>query len=979
MYFKQLELIGFKSFAEKTVIRFESGVTAIVGPNGCGKSNISDAIRWVLGEQSAKSLRGSEMLDVIFNGSSVKEPLNLAEVSLILSNEDKILPIEYEEVTITRRLYRSGDSEYLINKNPVRLKDIHGLLMGTGIGTDNYSVIEQGQMDLILNSRPEDRRAIFEEAAGITKYKSHKKEALRKLEQTEQNLLRIRDIIQEVKRQIGIIERQAKKAENYKIEFEKLKHLELAVASREFLTLEEGREEKEKNLSMLKEDEIRCTAETEALEIRLGAQRSALSALEESMRDFISKEMNLNSQICQNQDRILMNRERLGELLERKENLIAQIGQAEKRIEELKAESERLGREWEGAKAEEAQGQGFSAGVEEEFRELDGVFQSLQARLGTLRERYSEMDLEKSRRADEQSKAEAERAGIGARMKRFRQEEEACRAEILELEKGFDLFSQRSPDAGGDAPAKKLETKLKAFKEKILSFFHDWLKNPGQAPGAEEEARLDAELKNFSEEIFKIQGAAVGDESSRRHSEQSRRKIEQKLAQIAEELRFLETQDAECVEKKKAFESSLQLFLAEETSLKAEEKEVQSSLQAKLAEREAHLVRVTEVRTRQAHFAARRETVEKDRRWVEESLKSEEELLRSFRRELEDSAARKQVLEAESARHGQTSEEFSKERDELLRQTEGARREREEAQGILKGLVSEAQEKNEFLKSARERVHALEMQSAEDRFEMDKLKERIFNAYQVDLTRHETAAGGGEIALDEAKEQIRAQREKLNKMGPVSLVAIEEHEEMKGRFEFLTQQEQDLSTAKEDLHKAILKINRTTRELFAETFAKIQEHFSEYFKSLFDGGHAELILLDEQDVLESGIDIVVRPPGKKLQNMSLLSGGEKALTAIALLFALFKVKPSPFCVLDEIDAPLDEANIDRFLRVLKEFVAHSQFILVTHNKRTMNLADVLYGITMAESSVSKVVSVRFSGNVATNGHAKNKIEETIAL
>ena len=290
-------------------------------------------------------------------------------------------------------------------------------------------------------------------------------------------------------------------------------------------------------------------------------------------------------------------------------------------------------------------------------------------------------------------------------------------------------------------------------------------------------------------------------------------------------------------------------------------------------------------------------------------------------------------------------------------------------------LEEDRQEKQRFLDEAKEKVHAFQMQSAETRFAMDRLKERIYNAYQVDLalqaealsthveTLRATFLPDG-MEIEQAKTEILKYREKLNRMGPVNLVAIEEHEEMTQRFNFLTQQQEDLFKAKEDLHKAIQRINRTTRELFAETFAKIQMHFSEYYRLLFGGGQAELVLQDEHDILECGIDMVARPPGKKLQNISLLSGGEKALTAVALLFALFKVKPSPFCVLDEIDAPLDESNVDRFCGVLKEFIAASQFILITHNKRTMNLADAIYGITMEQTGISKVVSVRFSGQAA---------------
>ncbi|MGH7197311.1 MAG: chromosome segregation SMC family protein [Candidatus Omnitrophota bacterium] len=982
MYFKKLELIGFKSFSDKTVIHFESGVTAIVGPNGCGKSNISDAIRWSLGEQSAKSLRGSSMEDIIFSGSNLKEPLNLAEVSLTLSNESKILPIDYEEVTITRRLYRSGESEYLINKNTVRLKDIHEMLMGTGIGTECYSIIEQGKMDVILNSKPEDRREIFEEAAGITKFKSKKKEALRKLEQTEINLTRINDIIAEVKRQIGSIERQAKKAEAYKREFEKLKELELAVASREFLIFEDRKRSREENFRALKAEEERCLELTRSFENTYEAKRSELERLENALRELQSEELASASGMRANQDRSLLNRERIGELAARRENLLKQGEAARKRLSEFEAEARRLEEDFAASQREEHEGRAFLGSVEAEFAAIDGAIRQAQAEGQSARNELFDRANKRAHLQSEIAKLRAQTSALSMGLRKLKREEESLLQEIRDFDAALNppLFA----GDGGQPAAARFEARVAGFKEKIWGIFRSLFEGRRTAPGPEEDAALDAEIKSFNEEAVRIHGQVVEEQSRRSHVEAAKKKVEEKLSVISMETQELLSEENALRAREKEIEDSVALWDAEEKALNERFLSGENLARDKQNDKETALVRLAETRSMQNHFTARREKIEKDRNWLLQSKGGEEAALASFEREAQESIGRQEALEAENAGLERESGGLSRRRDEVLKAMEGLRRDRAAVMSELAALEHERQERHRFLDEARQKLHAYELENTEIRYEIDRLKERIFNAYQVDLVAESAAAWStgapGEeetvpaFDLEEAKAQIQGQKDKLNKMGPVNLVAIEEHDEMKERFDFLTKQHGDLVQAKDDLHKAIQKINRTTRELFIETFQQIQKHFNDYYRQLFGGGSAELILLDESDVLESGIEIVARPPGKKLQNISLLSGGEKALTAIALLFSLFKVKPSPFCVLDEIDAPLDESNVDRFCRVLKEFIAESQFILITHNKRTMNLADALYGITMAETGVSKVVSVRISENASQNGNSKEKRE-----
>ncbi len=962
MYFKQLELIGFKSFPEKTTIHIEPGVTAIVGPNGCGKSNIADAIRWVLGEQSAKSLRGASMEDVIFSGSSAKEPVNFAEVSLTLSNESKILPIDFEEVTITRRLYRSGESEYLINKNLVRLKDISELLMGTGIGTDSYSILEQGKMDIILNSKPEDRRAIFEEAAGVTKYKSKKKEALCKLEITDNNLLRINDIIQEVKRQIGSVERQAKKAENYKVEFEKLKNLELATASREFLLFEHERKTKETSLQELKQKENEFLARVEETETECANGRNEIYAVEERLKAAQGEEMLADAEMMKNRDRISLNRERVGEFFERRESLLKQMELVKKRIGELALELEKMNSEYQRTEKEDVHGRIFLSSVEADFNALEtSVNQSLAEEEGT-KSRLLDIANERAHHQSGLAKIHAEQSALASRLKRLKREEESFLKEIEEAGSG-PLFGG-VPAADPTSLRGRFETCVREFKSKLMNI----LKTFAGILGAEEEARLDTEIKTFTEEVVKIQGQLKDAESQRKILEDTKQRLEEKLSLISGETEDLVEEEIGFKRSEKEHESALFLLMEEEKILKEKLLSLQGVVKDKAKEREALLVRLTQTRSQEAHAAREREKAQKDRNWVLESRSNQEAQLLSLNQETEASAEKKTALESEIVLLEEAISALSLSRDEILRKIERFSNEREEVSAKLAGLEKERTQRQAFLKKSQSEIHAYELENAELRHEIDRLKERIFNAYQVDfppeadppLAEAEGAASDEAFNFEEAKAAIGVQREKLNKMGPVNLVAIEECDEMKQRFDFLTQQQEDLTKAKEDLYKAIQKINRTTKELFIDTFTKIQKHFSEYHRLLFGGGSAELILLDDQDVLESGIEIVARPPGKKLQSISLLSGGEKAMTAIALLMAIFKVKPSPFCVLDEIDAPLDESNVDRFCNVLKEFIVGSQFILITHNKRTMNLADALYGITMAETGVSKIVSVRFS-------------------
>ena len=1181
MHFKSLELLGFKSFGEKTKLNFEPGVTAIVGPNGCGKSNIADSIRWVLGEQSAKSLRASNMQDVIFNGTDTKDPINFAEVSLVFSNENRHLPIDYDEVTITRRVFRSGETEYLLNKTPVRLKDISELLMGTGIGTESYSIIEQGKMDLILSSRPEDRRFVFEEASGITKYKSKKKEALRKLEQTEQNLLRINDIILEVKRQISSIERQARKAERYKEDFDKLKDIEMKLAFFDYNNLKTLDKTYVVENEDLKSREKEMSAELGVITAKISQFRQSLDEMNQRISEFRNKYTTMSSSLDMNNHKIEMNGERIRELvesqaaikkemeiirakaveaeksanslrmdlektltlkaerlrlLEEKNMLIAalskEIEESDEKIKisklqtveylsnetKIKNELIKLGADLQNRKARERRLVAEKETVQKDLESVDAVlasmmkeFEDAQSKISGIK---SDLDAKKNLKSglvvelesiqSEISQEENRRSAIGSKIELLEDvikkhegfyqgvksllvkmdEKDASFsgiigvvADMIKVEKGYEeavnaflgdvaqaLVTEKDSDITsaieylranklGKASFVSLET-LNSIKSSRINFtapsttgleplrnfvnidprYSDILEhlfsnaylaqpfetaigdfrrsnaviitkaglmyNNGTVSGGSisdgEETlligrknkfeSLKAELSDIENKLstLKVAAAQKGDMSRSLDSEISSLETVFRNEEInTSGIAMKQNSQAESAKKLKEEYDVAHLELEEVKSIIDELSKKGESLNSELNEIEKNKAVTENIITESLVLTADRRD-RKEKLGLEiatlaaenQSVDKEEETLRSGveREELSIKELKESLFNKENTLNDYISKEksLSEEITELKSQNDVISAElkilSEESKTIENGRsnivdalsVDELQlkEKETAIDSLRNQVRDLDVKLTEVSYKKTNLKERITQSYKTDIEELHMQLEDS-IDWEALKAQVAELKDKLDRMGPVNLVAIDEHKELEERYSFLVHQQEDLVNAKDSLMKAIQKINKTTKELFVETFQKIQVEFKSFFRLLFGGGQAELILMDEQDVLESGIEIIVRPPGKKLQNLMLLSGGEKAMTATALLFAIFKVKPSPFCVLDEIDAPLDESNVVRFSQVLKDFLKISQFIIITHNKRTIELADVMYGITMQERGVSKIVSVKF--------------------
>jgi chromosome segregation protein len=1225
MYLKNLTVFGFKSFADKTALNFQPGVTAIVGPNGCGKSNVSDAIRWVLGEQSAKALRGGEMADVIFNGTDGRKPMGMGEVSLTLGGvgEENLhaagVEVSYDEVTLTRRIFRDGGSEYFLNRTPCRLKDIQQLFMGTGVGRTSYSILAQGHITQILSSKPEDRRMIFEEAAGITKFRSQKKESLRKLEYTDQNLLRVADLIKEVKRQIGSLQRQAGKAKRYKQISSELQHLETQLARHQFDVLQGEISERQNAVETLRNEIEQGTSDVLRMEHEIARLREHLSELEHEVAAHQQRGLELKLEIDRNESRIQFNEERLREIESQNARALGEITQAEERCHaassELTTVTERLAAAEDGlvrhkeilqARREDLQR------VENDLRERQEQLRLAQSAafaaaqdLSRIRNELTALDLQKQgnfvrleKLSAEKIQLEVERTSLEFRLQEFtasvemeklnvattrgsveqrqnrlrelqgelqqasteqdkylhQQSDKRSRLTVLEqLEgshEGFDagavaaLRQSRSvigsladrirvPDqfvtavenalghhlqlvlteqpssaqeilaelsanksgrasvaalaiqqyqdekqlafAGEMAPAEKsgaahaglqsgqivhamsviyaepsVEPLLKSllgrtFIAADLSTATSQIQNGhagcdfvtmggellsrhgiytggylskggnGKAPGSilgrknqitELQAEL-SELQRLVEEASRKRGALLSEQTELQASLQqaqtelrvqevaiatregefkalqnSNRLLHQKIETVVFEVQSLAAQEQEGLQKREDLATQMGEIEARERGGQEQVAALTTELENLRQARDAANAAMTESKVALASdeqlassFRQQGAALEQRIRELTQVVQQRKNECASFvsrqeqaQSEILDSRSQIERLTHERAQvNGQTAELSGRKnfqeadiltREEDLRSQRGRLTELQNQRG---GLEIELAQKNMSVQNLREKVQQKYHLSLDDiRSECITITLADEGPAKVEtLTPEQMAASGVATDWSSVAQQVEALQKRIDEMGPVNLVAIEEYEETEQRHQFLTQQHDDLVSAKSQLLEVINRINTQTRQMFVETFEKIRDNFRLMFTEVFGGGKADLILSDENDVLESGIEIVARPPGKQLQSISLLSGGEQTMTAVSLLFSIYQVKPSPFCVLDELDAPLDESNVVRFVKILQRFLAHSQFIIITHNKRTIAMADVLYGVTMQEHGVSKIVSVKF--------------------
>ncbi|MDY6855627.1 MAG: chromosome segregation protein SMC [Thermodesulfobacteriota bacterium] len=1185
MKIKEVEVFGFKSFVDKTVFSIQPRITAIVGPNGCGKSNVVDAIRWAMGEHSAKQLRGALMEDVIFNGSERRKPIGVAEVSLIFSNEDGVAPPtckEFSEIQITRRFFRSGDSEYYINKTPCRLKDISELFMDTGVGSKNYSVIEQGKVDSILNAKPQDRRFLIEEAAGITKYKSRKKEALSKIDSTKRNMVRLSDIIGEIKRQMNSLNRQAKKAKRYNSIKGEIRDIELKMASNEYEGLLNKKQEMENLINTLRVKETESFARIQSNENRLEKMKIMLLDKENELKSIQERFFSVNNSILRNKDRIeygskdLQNfekqsvslkeditkfnsqlkatKEEIRTLDQRQVDFYSTLTDLElklrevelrfnreeqfyettiKSVETLKADLIDILTESTHLKNSIAhlrdQHENFSRRENRNKKEIGAIkeaIHSLELRENRLEKEYEEQRAVKQELEDEKEKrlnhvnrlkVTLEDKGKAMEGLKERMGENTARLNSLkELQRNLEGYQEgvRSILLKHDAEDQKnggifgvvadiveTESKYETALEAILGERLQYIIVKSQYEGVEAIAFLKSQSAGRSSfipmipikekqthndtsftdnkfveliDVVKVKdgftdiakyllanvhivedltkaiefwnkNGYIGDlvtldgdiiDSHGVLTGGSKDYVTGGILQKNREIKELEHKTEQITREYNTIKDEHILVLEDISSLQGEIERLNQELhttEVKTITLENDLSQVQKELNRHKEKAGilnfdrdqLRVDSEKSERYLLEKTK-ELKRLSQVRNEKEERVGKLQREEKEAkkeidglraditdskVRISSLKEKlkgisFNQNRlrnikEELIKETKKKETERQEnvckmhnisemigdSKVALEGLLDLYKDLEDFLSRKKmetnivleqirkeedrnkdltrdlevinRRLSELNLNITEIDLTITNLKQRIKEKYYIglDKTLDLSTCGWNE---GEMKERLENLRESMERMGEVNLMAISDYEELTQRFEFLIAQKDDLSQSLEYLQKTIKRINRVTKKSFNETFLAINEKFKETFSCLFKGGEAELILTDEDDFLETGIEIIAQPPGKRLQSLNLLSGGEKTLATIALIFSIFTIKPSPFCILDEVDAALDDPNIERFNKLLIDMSDNSQFVIVTHNKRTMEIANALVGVTMEESGVSKLVSVKMN-------------------
>ena len=1178
MYLKRLELQGFKSFADKTVLEFKPGITSVIGPNGSGKSNISDSIRWVLGEQSMKSLRGSKAEDIIFAGTQNRKSLGFAEASIIIDNSDGKLPIEYNEVTVTRKIYRSGETGYFINKVPCRLKDILELFMDTGIGKDGYSIIGQGKIDEILSNKSEDRRHIFEEAAGIVKYRTRKMESEKKLEQTKLNLLRINDILAEIEGQLDPLKMQSEKAKKFLSLREELKNIEIGLFVFKINEYKEKISKVAEDLKTLEDQELAENTKLEEGQSQKEELKNKIDELTQAIEDmqnigFESKTKieQINSQIGISKERISNNsanierlqkeieelKVRIQEFNEEKENKLSKRENLSKNKEkfekELKEKEEELAKLSEKLSAKELEIEDKKKKVEldtdaryerlSEINTYDVNFENLEKTKKNVKQELqitvSELDSNRIKKQDiaknfleidntrnkaikklEEIKDKKEKAinaikeydnkinNLAAeyRMKesrcKFLQETEkdkdgyiksvkslllACEkdaslnkgvegvlASLISVDKKYETAiemclgqSMQNIVTENENDAKKLieylrnnnlgrasflpitsvkGKKLEKFKKvdgvvgvasdlisynkkyqdiilsllgrtiivekmdnaislakandysfRIVTLEGDVINPSGAISGgsvaqktvnilgrSREIEEIKAKLEEINKQIEKITKEKEEFSASITDTIEESAKLEKELQEIEityatrhQELEMIETQIVKLEEKVTKLKKQLDDIETEKANIQTSKegtKQVIENLDKEIAELNQEISKfaelnkddqtyidnlntdITDLKISVSSFDESDASINEMLERIDADIKNANTSIDTKLQEIEDKKQDTIKLEEDIENFGKEIETIKAEVSNSSEKIENLKQEKIEANAKLEKAEARIEEQYEVINSLKAQIVKIGTNKQKQEQDLEELINKLWNEYEITPNNATEYKKPDNVQL--AQKKTNELRKEIADLGSINIDSIEAYKKMQERYDFMNEQRFDLEESITKLRNVISEMINTMQKQFAEKFKEINKNFNEVFCELFGGGKAELILENESDILECGIDIRVQPPGKKLQNMMLLSGGEKALTAIAILFAILKINPAPFCILDEIEAALDDVNVGRYAMYLKKFSKNTQFLVITHRKGTMEIADTVYGVTMEENGISKLLSMK---------------------
>ena len=927
MFLKNLTINGFKSFCEPSEIKFDKGISAIVGPNGCGKSNIVDALKWVLGEQKNRSLRANNMTDVIFKGTTEKKGLGRAEVRLTLVNENGLLPLDFNEVEVARIIYADGENEYYINKEKVRLKDIHELFFDTGVGKSAYSFMEQGKIDMILSNKPEDRRYIIEEAAGITKYKSRKHEAENNLNRANENIVRAQDIFSEVSKQYESMKKQADKAQRYMELKDGVRDLEIELGINRLMVQKNVKERFSGKQSKVDE-------ELAAIEAEIGSLESDVS----------EKMLRVNEL---GQEKIDKHRE-----IERVEGEIKALNVKNKALRDkedsisasLRTDEEKLGRLDKNIADTEEE----LSYVDDERFETVSKISSIEKDISRHNQAIEQIDID-LKKNEEQIKTlhglikdlAAEQAGKRGHLK------EITDALIVKIEESLNVFDMNSREimtlkesVGHDIPRVREEFRTRRqFLEDVLkirnipsdsSAFFQKLEDFGKhLQELEEKLGLAGENVNkyvkateiFMNDIFSPEGII----QKKRKTEHEIAELDKRMHNCRNEIENLERNSDTKEEQKENYRKQAQ-----------EAQVIHSRLVEKQKSFDREIQRITKIKNE--YIAQKDELVH--------SIKSRNEELEEVQYEIDENEG---LLRSE--RDKKKKIELRIDELENLIATENEK-------------MSEQQQKmrsiNESYQNKKVEIEELKLKLAEVDTTINEIYRNAYDNLSINLKEYENTekynTGRESSVIRESLSDIKSS---MMSLGQVNMAAMQECESLKERYDLLMSQLDDLQKGKDDLLTIINELNGKSQEMFEKTYVEIRKNFQMIFSKLFNGGKADILLTEPENLLETGIDVEVQPPGQTRKSITLLSGGQRTMTAIALMFATFMVKPSPFCLLDEIDAALDEANVTRFIELVQDFKDQSQFVMITHNKKTMSAANVMYGVTQETMGVSKIVSAKF--------------------